>query len=146
MLEGAITGVIGSACGLLIANPFTAVACAIVGGALTDMGVQATSHYTKNDNMDDFHLNVGRTAKTAIQTGLGTAVPAFKNAKTVGVDAIGTALAWAEASFIIASTDVIFTNTRNAIKSNRLKKNVVLRKYKRSQNVSLRKYKCSTSA
>ena len=57
-----------------------------------------------------------RIFKTAVQTGLGTAIPQLGNAKEVTADAIGTALIWAEGSALISCADVVVTNTRNSTK------------------------------
>ena len=58
-----------------------------------------------------------RIVKTGLQTGIGTAIPAFGEGRGNAVDAFGTALIWAEASTMIICTDVIVTNTIAAVQS-----------------------------
>ena len=62
-------------------------------------------------------IDRGRIVKTGLQTGIGTAIPAFGEGAGNAVDAFGTALIWAEASTMIVCTDVVVTNTIAAVQS-----------------------------
>ena len=112
-IEGALTGLIGSACGLLISNPLTAIALAVAGGAVVDFATQASSQLISKGTFEASQISPGRIIKTAAQTGLGTAIPQLGNANQVATDAFGTALIWAEGSTLITVADVIVTNTMN---------------------------------
>lgn len=112
-IEGALTGLIGSACGLLNVAPLAAVALAALGGAVVDFSTQATSQLIKKGTFDVSQISLGRIIKTAAQTGLGTAIPQLGNANQVATDAFGTALIWAEGSTLITVADVIVTNSTN---------------------------------
>lgn len=109
-IEGSLTGAIGASCGMLISNPIVAVGLATVGGAAIDFATQATSQYIQNGNVNLSKIDGWRIAKTGIQTGIGTAIPAFGEGAGNAIDAFGTALIWAEASTIIVCADVVITN------------------------------------
>ena len=116
-IEGCLTGALGAACGILISNPVVAVGLATAGGATIDFATQATTQYVKNKRVDMSKIDYGRLVKTGLQTGMGTAIPAFGEGAGNAVDAFGTALIWAEASTMIACTDVVVTNTIAAVQS-----------------------------
>jgi len=113
VIEGALTGAIGATCGMLITNPYVAVTIATAGSALVDFATQATNQVVTTGTFDIEKIDGGRIAKTAFETGLGTAIPQFGDAANVAADAFGTALIWAEGSTIITTADVIITNSTN---------------------------------
>ena len=108
-VEGALTGAIGAACGLLIANPFVAVGVAVAGGAAVDFTTQAATQYIKDKEVDANQIDYGRVIKTGLQTGIGTAIPVLGEGAGNTVDAIGTALTWAEGSTLITCVDIAIT-------------------------------------
>ena len=108
-IEGCVTGAIGAACGILIANPITAVAVAAIGGAATDFVTQGVTQYIETQDLDLAKIDYGRVVKTGSQTGIGTAIPAFGEGASNAIDAFGTALIWAEGSTMITCLDIIFT-------------------------------------
>lgn len=112
-IEGALTGLVGSACGLLISNPLTAIALAAAGGAVVDFATQATGQLITKGTFEVSQIDLARTGKTAFQTGLGAAIPQLGDANNVAADAFGTALIWAEGSTLITTADVIITNSVN---------------------------------
>ena len=87
-----------------------AVGIASLGGSAIDFTTQVTTQYIENKSVDLSSVDYGRVVKTGIQTGIGTAIPAFGEGAENAADAFGTALIWAEASAIIVCTDVIVTN------------------------------------
>ena len=105
----ALTGALGSACGLM-ASATAGIVLACVGGAVIDFGMQATNQYMEKKSVDFSEIDYGKVLNTGLQTGLGTAVPQFGNAMYNGVEAFGTALMWGEASTFITIADVIYTN------------------------------------
>ena len=115
-IEGALTGLIGSACGLMSITPVAAIALAALGGAVVDFATQVTSQFISTGTFAFSKIDGERIFKTAVQTGLGTAIPQLGNAKEVTADAIGTALICAEGSALISCADVVVTNTRNSTK------------------------------
>ena len=110
-IEGCLTGALGAMCGILVANPVVAVGLATVGGAAIDFATQVTTQCMTSKSVSLSKIDVGRVAKTGIQTGIGAAIPVFGKGAGNAVDAVGTALIWAEASAIIACADVAVTNT-----------------------------------
>ena len=114
-IEGMLTGACGSACAVLINNAWIATGVATLAGAAIDLTVQSTTQYIENGRIDS--IDWGRTLKTAIQTGMGTAVPGFKNPATDVVDAVGSITIWGEASALITISDVIVTNIIEASRS-----------------------------
>jgi RHS repeat-associated protein len=116
-IEGCLTGALGAACGILISNPVVAVGLATVGGAAIDFTTQVATQYIETKSVDMSKIDRGRIVKTGLQTGIGTAIPAFGEGAGNAVDAFGTALIWAEASTMIICTDVIVTNTIAAVQS-----------------------------
>lgn len=116
-IEGCLTGALGAACGILISNPIVAVGLATVGGAAIDFTTQVTTQYIETKSVDMSKIDPGRIVKTGLQTGMGTAIPAFGEGAGNAVDAFGTALIWAEASTMIVCADVIVTNTIAAVQS-----------------------------
>ena len=63
-------------------------------------------------------IDVERSLKVAIQTGLGTAIPCLGSATKNAVVAIGTALIWTEASALVSIADAIITNLFKSSKNN----------------------------
>ena len=116
-IEGCLTGALGAACGILISNSIVAVGLATVGGAAIDFTTQVTTQYIETKSVDMSKIDPGRIVKTGLQTGMGTAIPAFGEGADNAVDAFGTALIWAEASTMIVCADVIVTNTIAAVQS-----------------------------
>ena len=116
-IEGCLTGALGAACGILISNPIVAVGLATVGGAAIDFTTQVTTQYIETKSVDMSKIDRGRIVKTGLQTGIGTAIPAFGEGAGNAVDAFGTALIWAEASTMIVCIDVVVTNTIAAVQS-----------------------------
>ena len=114
-IEGTLTGACGSACAVLINNAWIATGVATLAGAAIDLTVQSTTQYIENGRIDS--IDWGRTLKTAIQTGMGTAVPGFKKPATDVVDAVGSITIWGEASALITISDVIVTNIIEASRS-----------------------------
>lgn len=108
---------LGAACGLLIPSSGLAVIAAAAGGAVIDFATQVTTQYIQNKSVNLSDIDGWRVAKTAAQTGIGTAIPKFGQGAGNAVDAFGTALIWAEASTMIVCTDVVVTNTITAVKS-----------------------------
>lgn len=105
-IEGSITGAVGSICGIFGVNPILAglIGCGI------DVGVQTSSHYLKNNNMNTFEIDWMRAGKTGFTTGLGVAIPMYGVGPDDAIDALGTAVIWAEGSTLITSADIIATN------------------------------------
>ncbi len=116
-IEGCLTGALGAAFGLLIPSSGLAVIAAAAGGAVIDFATQATTQYIQNKSVNLSEIDGWRVAKTAAQTGIGTAIPQYGQGAGNAVDAFGTALIWAEASTMIVCTDVVVTNTIAAVKS-----------------------------
>ena len=116
-IEGCLTGALGAACGILISNPFVAVGLATLGGAAIDFTTQVTTQYIETKCVDMSKIDRGRIVKTGLQTGMGTAIPAFGDGAGNAVDAFGTALIWAESSTLIVCTDVVVTNTIEVVQS-----------------------------
>lgn len=116
-IEGCLTGALGAACGILISNPIVAVGLATVGGAAIDFTTQVTTQYIETKSVDMSKIDRGRIVKTGLQTGIGTAIPAFGEGAGNAVDAFGTALIWAEASTMIVCTDVVVTNIIATVQS-----------------------------
>ena len=116
-IEGCLTGIVGSTCGLLIDTFAVGVLAGTIGGAIVDLGTQVVSQFIENKSVDVSKINYGRTVKTAIQTGLGTAIPKFGQGAGNAVDAFGTALIWAEGATVITCADIVITNFINAGKS-----------------------------
>ena len=109
-IEGCLTGALGAACGILILNPYVAVCVATAGGAAIDLATQVTSQYINNKSVNLSKIDGWRVAKTAFQTGLCTAIPAFGEGAGNAVDAFSTALIWAECSTIVVFVDIFVTN------------------------------------
>lgn len=118
-IGGALTGVIGAACGLLSIPSLGAIALATLGGAVVDLGMQLSTQYYENDGMELSKINKGSIIKTGVMTGLGTAIPAFGNGAKNVIDAVGTALIWAEGAALITSAEIVLTNltTSKKVKS-----------------------------
>ena len=57
-----------------------------------------------------------RVFKTAIQSGICAAVPAFGNPRSVGLDALATALIWAETSTWVTVADIVVSNSISAFR------------------------------
>lgn len=62
-----------------------------------------------NDSIDLSSIDPVRVVKTAVQAGLGTAIPQFGEGAGNAVDALATSLLWAEASTMIVSVDIVVT-------------------------------------
>ncbi len=109
-IEGGITGAVAATCGLLISNPVVAIATATAGGFITDVATQATTQYIDNGQVDFKKIDYKRSAKIAIETGVGAAIPQMSGTGSASVDAFATALVWAEGSALIACGDTIYEN------------------------------------
>jgi hypothetical protein len=116
-IEGCLTGALGAACGILVSNPIVAVGLAAIGGAAIDFTTQVTTQYIETKSVDMSKIDYGRIVKTGLQTGIGTAIPAFGEGAGNAVDAFATALIWAEASTMIVCADVVVTNIIAAVQS-----------------------------
>ena len=66
-IEGCINGLLSSACGLLIANPVTAVAVAGGSSMIVDAGVQATTQYFSTRDISQIDIDIGRMVKTGFK-------------------------------------------------------------------------------
>ena len=113
-IEGALTGVIGSACGLLSIHPLGAVALASLGGSVVDLGMQLSIQYIENSCVDFSKIDERSIVKTGVMTGLGTAIPVFGAGAQNTIDAVGTALIWAEGATLITCADIILTNNTSS--------------------------------
>jgi hypothetical protein len=109
-IEGVITGVIGSSCGALVANPFLAVTLSYAGAFVADVATQAVGQYIETKEVNKSKIDLNRSKKTATTTCLGTAIPAFGKYRVDLVDAVATAIIWAEGSTLITCADVVITN------------------------------------
>ena len=109
-IEGCLTGALGATCSLLWPSPCLAVTVAGLGGCLIDFATQISTQYIENGSVDVLSVDYGRVAKIGVQTAVGTAIPALGAGADDTVDAVGTALIWAEASTLIVCVDVIVTN------------------------------------
>ncbi len=112
-IEGALTGAIGATFGLLAPEigALMALGGAFIFAGTTDIVIQA--HFSQSGPAD-FSLadiDYARACDVGLQTGLGTLIPAFGNPYIDGdaVNAIGTAVAWAEYSALVACADVTLT-------------------------------------
>lgn len=109
-IEGFVTGIIGSTCGLLITNPCIAVMVAGGMSMAADATIQATTQYMDTGDVSKIDIDKRRMLKTGIQTAMGTAVPQFGLGANNPIDAFATACIWAEASTLIACADVAVSN------------------------------------
>ena len=116
-IEGTLTGMIGSASGMLVSNPYAAVVVAFFGAMLTDSAIQTTSQIISTGKFELEKFDERRTIKTGFQTALGTAVPALRNAANNVADAIGTILIWMETSILITVADIAITNLKDSTSS-----------------------------
>jgi RHS repeat-associated protein len=113
VIKGGLTGILGSACGLVGKNPVWSGAVA----SIVDLGIQAVDMYNERGNIDLLELNYTDALITGVETAIGVAV------KPVGVptdniiDAIGTAIVWSEVAVGIACADVVGRNICSAVKT-----------------------------
>ncbi len=113
---GAATGAISAAAGLLSPYWLVGVAPFITGvaGFVIDLGVQAARQYIEKGKLEAECLDIPRAVKTGIETGLGTAIPAYGSPCANGVDAVGTMVLWGEASALISCGDVAITKLKES--------------------------------
>ena len=114
VIEGALTGLASTACGVLATTTAGAVVGGFLSGAFIDFVVQGTVQQFENHEYDFANMDYGRILTTGIQTGLGAAVPAVKSStgsplpslKGQNADVLGTALVWSEASTVITCVGI----------------------------------------
>ena len=113
---GAATGAISASAGLLTPLWMISAAPYLAGlvGAGIDIGVQAVRQYIEKGKVEVECFDIPRAVKTGIETGLGTAVPAYGSPCANGVDAVGTMVLWGEASALISCGDVAFTKLKDS--------------------------------
>ena len=113
---GAATGAISASAGLLAPPWMVSVAPYLAGiaGAGVDICVQAARQYIEKGKMEAECFDIPRAVKTGIETGLGTAIPAYGSPCANGVDAVGTMVLWGEASALISCGDVAITKLKES--------------------------------
>ena len=119
-IEGLLTGAISATCGVVswgvkkqILQTLSSAGVGVLGGVFVDFTTQAVNQYIENKHFELSDIDFGRMFKVGLQTGIGAAVPSFKNAKSNVVDAVGTVTAWIITSVWIAVADVISTHILN---------------------------------
>ena len=115
-IEGCSTGALGATCGIFMPTSL-GIAIATIGGVAIDFITQMSIQYIRNGKIDITKIDAERIIKTGLQLGLSTSVPVLSNADK-SIDAIGTAIIWAEASTIITIADVIGSNLNASKESN----------------------------
>jgi len=111
IIEGCLIGALGSACGMLIANPVVAFGVAAAGGAVIDFSTQATTQFIEDKSVDLGKVDYGRVVDTGLQAGIGAAIPKVGDAASNSADAFATATVWGTVSAYMTSGDIVATNT-----------------------------------